>query len=271
MSLFTLKNVRFSYLERFPALNGIDMEIAPASRVALIGANGSGKSTLLKLLDGLYFPQSGSIDFDGTPLSEKRFLDESFSYAFRRRVGFLFQDPEVQLFSPTVWDEICFGPLQMQWEKERISDNGEGILKQFGLSALRERPPYWLSIGEKKKVALASILILDPEVLLLDEPVSALDPRTQSLLLELLHQWGGRRKTIITSTHDLTILREVCDEVYVLHEGRIVFHDTPEKVLANQPLLEGTNLIHTHTHKHPEFEHLHAHTHDFHSHKHDQD
>ena len=270
-TLYRLQDVHFSYLGRFPALNNVGMEISPCSRIALIGANGSGKSTLLKLLDGLYFPQSGSIEFDGAPLTEQRLLEDEFAFSFRRRVGFLFQDPDAQLFSPTVWDEICFGPLQLQWKKQQVRERAEEMLFQFGLTQLRDRPPHRLSVGEKKKVALASVLVLDPDVLLLDEPTASLDPRTQSVLLELLHEWGARNKTIITSTHDLTILREICDEVYVMQEGRIVHDDSPQAVLENEPLLQETNLIHVHTHRHPEVEHAHPHTHDFHGHAHRED
>lgn len=269
MTLFRLTNAHYSYLDRFPALRGIDLEVPGASRIALIGSNGSGKSTLLKLLDALYFAQQGTVEFDGMPLEEKRLNEEAVSYAFRRRVGFLFQDPEAQLFSPTVWDEICFGPLQMQWRREEVQKRAGEVLEQFDLVLLRDRPPFRLSLGEKKKVALASILVLDPEVLLLDEPTAALDPRTQSLLLELLHQWAGRNKTIITSTHDLTILREICDLVYVMHDGRIVAQGPPEEILENTALLQETNLLHAHTHEHKGMEHRHPHSHDFHGHTHD--
>jgi len=267
--LYRLQDVHFAYHPKFPVLQGIDLEIPTSSRTALIGANGSGKSTLLKLFDGLYFPGNGCVEFSGTRLTEEQFTDEQFSYGFRRRVGFLFQDPETQLFSPTVWDEICFGPLQLQWDKKKIRESAEKILEEFGLTSLRDRPPYRLSLGEKKKVALASVLVLDPEVLLLDEPTASLDPRTQSLLLELLQEWGHDSKTIVTSTHDLSILREICDQVFVMQEGKIVYTGTPEVVLQNQELLEETNLIHVHTHKHRGVEHLHPHTHDFHGHTHD--
>jgi cobalt/nickel transport system ATP-binding protein len=269
--LFRLTNVRYSYLNQFPAINGIDLEIPTASRIALIGANGSGKSTLLKLMDGLYYTSSGSIEFDGTILSEENLLEESFSFAFRRRVGFLFQDPEAQLFSSTVWDEICFGPLQLQWDKQLIRQKAEENLKRFGLETLRDRPPHRLSIGEKKKVALASVLILDPEIVLLDEPSAGLDPRSQSVLLELLQDWGKRNKTIITSTHDLTILREISDHVYVMQDGKVVFEASPNEALENAQLLQESNLVHVHTHRHPEVEHAHPHTHDFHAHSHPEE
>src|SRR5262245_9000957 len=269
--LYQMRDVRYSYLKQFPAVNGISLEITAGTRMALIGANGSGKSTLLKMMDGLYFADSGSIQFNGTPLTEEKFLDESFTYSFRKSVGFLFQDPEAQLFSSTVWDEICFGPLQLQWERKLIREKAEENLQRFGLQALRDRPPHRLSVGEKKKVALASVLILDPEVVLLDEPSAGLDPRSQSVLLELLQDWGKRNKTIITSTHDLTILREICDHVYVLQDGKIVSEGSPEDILENEPLLQETNLVHVHTHRHPEGEHAHPHTHDFHAHSHPED
>jgi cobalt/nickel transport system ATP-binding protein len=270
-ALFRLHNVKFAYLNRFAALNIDQMELTRSSRVALIGANGSGKSTLLKLLDGLYFPQQGKVEFEGIELSEEKLRDEEFHYSFRRRVGFLFQDPDVQLFSPTVWDEICFGPLQLGWAKEKVRSVAEKTVEQFGLEALRDRPPYRLSIGEKKKVALASVLVIDPEVLLLDEPTASLDPRTQSLLLELLHHWGQNQKTIVTSTQDLSILKEICDQVFVMQDGSIVHHGFPGQVLDNTPLLERTNLVHEHTHRHERVEHLHPHTHDFHGHSHEEE
>lgn len=270
-ALFRLQDVRYSYLNQFPAVNGISLEIPAATRIALIGANGSGKSTLLKMMDGLYYASSGSIEFDGTTLSEENFQNESYAYSFRKRVGFLFQDPEAQLFSSTVWDEICFGPLQLQWDKQLIREKAEENLQRFGLSSLRNRPPHRLSVGEKKKVALASVLILDPEVMLLDEPSAGLDPRSQSVLLELLQDWAKRNKTIITSTHDLTILREISDSVYVLQEGKVVTNAPPEKILADQQLLEDTNLVHVHTHRHRELEHAHPHLHDFHAHDHPED
>src|SRR5262249_44681147 len=159
-----------------------------------------------------------------------------------------------------------FGPLQLQWNRDQLRERAEQILKQFGLEELRDRTPHRLSGGEKKKVALASVLIFEPEVLLLDEPTASLDPRSQSVLLELLHDWGHESKTTITSTHDLTILQEICDRVYVMNEGKIVYEGSPQQVLENEQLLRQTNLIHQHTHKHEEVEHRHAHTHDFHGH-----
>ncbi|HSE39483.1 MAG TPA: ABC transporter ATP-binding protein, partial [Acidobacteriota bacterium] len=221
--LFKLNDVSFSYTGNVPALQSVNLSIFQGSRIAIIGENGSGKSTLLKLLDGLYLPNSGNIQFGNNVLTEKLLDTEEFVYDFRRRVALLFQDPETQLFSSSVFEEICFGPLQLKWEQERIREKAHQIMKVFGIDHLANRPPFRLSIGEKKKVALASVLVTDPEVLLLDEPVAALDPRTQNLLLELIHDWSQNGKTIITSTHDLTILKEISDDVYVMQNGKIVY------------------------------------------------
>lgn len=266
---FQLRNVEFHYPGEVAALQGIDLEIPPRSRIAIVGENGSGKSTLMKLLDALYFPGTGTLTYDGVALTQKKMEEDAFSYEFRKRVAFLFQDPESQLFSATVWEEVCYAPLQLKWDPQRIQTAAGAILEQFGISHLKDRPPFRLSIGEKKKVALASVLILDPEVLLLDEPVAALDPRTQNLLLELIYTWSGNGKTIITSTHDLSILKEISDLVYVLQKGKIVYSSPPTQLLENQELLEECNLIHVHTHKHVDVEHVHPHTHDFHSHTHE--
>jgi cobalt/nickel transport system ATP-binding protein len=269
--LFQLSNVHFSYVGQLEALTGIDLSINQGSRIAIVGENGSGKSTLLKLLNALYLPNSGTIQFEGKTLTEELLENGNFAYQFRQRVAFLFQDPETQLFSSTVLEEICYGPLQLRWDKSRITQIAQQMMQQFGIDHLADRPPFRLSVGEKKKVALASVLALDPEVLLLDEPVAALDPRTQNLLLELIHDWSLNGKTIVTSTHDLSILKEIADEVYVMQKGRIVYHSGVNELLAQQQLLEDYNLIHIHTHKHRDVEHAHPHTHDFHGHKHDSD
>jgi cobalt/nickel transport system ATP-binding protein len=268
--LFQLSNVHFSYVGQLEALTGIDLSIKQGTRIAIVGENGSGKSTLLKLLNALYLPNSGSVQFEGKTLTEELMENGNFAYEFRRRVGFLFQDPETQLFSSTVFEEICYGPLQLRWDKQRINGIAQEMMKQFGIDHLADRPPFRLSVGEKKKVALASVLALDPEVLLLDEPVAALDPRTQNLLLELIHDWSHDGKTIVTSTHDLSILKEIADEVYVMQRGRIVYHAGVSELLEQQQLLEEYNLIHIHTHKHRDMEHAHPHTHDFHGHKHEE-
>ena len=222
MNLFDLDAVTYRF-NRIVALDGLSLSIPPGTRVGLLGANGSGKSTLLRLLDGLYFPDSGSVRFQGEPLTEARFADDEFAYGFRRRVGMVFQNPDVQLFNPTVFDEVAFGPLQLRWPGRRGPRPRDGrSLERLRLAHLKDRVPQRLSGGEKKRVALASVLVMDPEVLLLDEPTDALDPRSQSQLIDLLIGWADGSKSVITATHDLGILEEIADRCFVLDRGRLV-------------------------------------------------
>jgi cobalt/nickel transport system ATP-binding protein len=232
-----------------------------------MGANGSGKSTLLRLLDGLYFAESGSIRFCGDPLNEERFADDEFAFAFRRQVGFVFQNPDVQLFNPTVYDELAFGPLQMRWPKERIRERVRETLEWMEIAHLKDRSPHRLSGGEKKRVALASALILDPDVLLLDEPTNALDPKSQSQIIDLLVGWGGGAKTVITATHDLDIVEDIADYGYIFQAGKVCAAGHPANLLRDEALLRQTSLIHAHRHRHESGKiHTHPHLHRGHEH-----
>jgi len=264
--LFSLENVFFRY-QTIPALQGLTLEIHRGTRVALLGANGSGKSTLLRILDALEFPESGTIAFDGSPLSETALRNEAMSLAFRRRVGFVFQNPDAQVFNATVFDEVAFGPLQLGWPKDEMSGRIAAALEALGVAHLADRPPHRLSMGEKKRVAIASVLILDPEVLLLDEPTAMLDPRSQGQIVDLLFGWAGSERTVVTATHDLASVADVADRCIVMHEGRILADGPPSTILADEPLLRTAGLLHVHRHRHADGV-VHAHGH-VHSHGHD--
>lgn len=264
--MFEVQNVTYRY-ERVTALENVTLAIGKGRRVALLGANGSGKSTLLRILDGLYFPESGAVRFDGEPLEEQRFQEDAFSFAFRRRVGMVFQNPDVQLFNPSVFDEVAFGPLQLRWPREQIRKRVEQALEWMEIAHLKERPPHRLSGGEKKRVALASVLILDPEVLLMDEPAAALDPRSQSHIIDLLAGWKDAGKTVVTATHDLDTVEEIADACFVFENGHVVAEGTPATILADTALLERTGLLHAHRHSHgPGETHTHPHQHHEHGH-----
>jgi cobalt/nickel transport system ATP-binding protein len=214
----------------------------------------------------LAFPQKGEIRFCGQPLTEERLRDSEFAYPFRRRVGLVFQNPDIQLFSPTVFDEVAFGPLQLQWPKEKIRATVEEMLEMMKITHLKDRSPHHLSTGEKKRVTLASVLVLDPEVLLLDEPTAALDPKSASQMIDFLIGLRGGAKTVVTTTHDLDILEDIADECFVFQAGRLVASGTPAEILRQTSLLEQTSLVHAHRHMHASGE-THSHPH-LHGHKH---
>jgi cobalt/nickel transport system ATP-binding protein len=259
--VFEAAGVTYRY-DSVTAIDSISLAIEAGKRVALLGANGSGKSTLLRLLDALYFPDSGSISFHGQSIGPERFDDDRFAFDFRRRVGLVFQNPDVQLFNPTVFDEIAFAPLQLRWPKQEIVRRVEEQLDRMEIAHLKNRPPHRLSGGEKKRVAIASVLVLDPEVLLLDEPTAALDPRSQSQIIDLLIGWGDGSKTVITATHDLGLVEDIADYCFVLQGGTVAAEGYPGDILGDLQILQRANLIHAHRHRDgPGGVHTHPHTH----------
>ncbi len=267
--IFETKNLDYDYPGNIPALRQLSLSIGPGELVALLGANGSGKSTLLKLMDGLIFPTNGQMLAFGKPLSEKALKDGQFVREFRRRVGLVFQDSDVQLFCPTVWDEVTFGPLQLGISKDEVISRSSEALKLLNIDHLRERPPYRLSGGEKKKVALASVLSLQPQVLLLDEPTNGLDPWSQGSLIDFLLRWADKDKCMVFSTQDLDIVEEVATRVIVLgNDHGIVADGKPDEFLSDPDFLLKTNLVHEHSHRHKELMHRHPHVHE-HAHEHE--
>jgi cobalt/nickel transport system ATP-binding protein len=258
-----LVDVHYAY-QGIPALSGLSLRIPVGQRVALLGANGSGKSTLLRLLDGLYFPDRGQVYAFGEALTEERLQQESFAHAFRRRVGLVFQNPDVQLFNPTVFDELAFGPLQLGWDKGRIRERVQAMLEEHSISGLRHRSPHRLSGGEKKRVALVSVLITEPEVLLLDEPTAALDPHSLGHVVRFLGGCQGSGRTVVSATHHLDIVPEIADHCLVLQAGRLVASGPPAEILADRDLLHASQLLHAHWHVHGDGR-AHAHYHLHHS------
>ncbi|HVN05918.1 MAG TPA: ABC transporter ATP-binding protein [Bryobacteraceae bacterium] len=246
---FAVRGASYRY-NQLTALDSLSMEIRRGERVALLGANGSGKSTLLRMLAGLCFPESGEIAFMGEALTESRLEDQAFFFAFRRRVGLVFQNADVQLFSPSVFDELAFGPLQLRWPAAAIRERVEEVLQAMDIAHLRDRAPHRLSGGEKKRVAVASVLVLDPEILLLDEPSAALDPGSQARIVEFLGSCGNGKKTVIIATHDMDTLEDVADRCYVLENGRVAGQGTPLEILHDVALLERAKLIRPHAHVH---------------------
>jgi cobalt/nickel transport system ATP-binding protein len=260
--VFEAKNLSYDYAGNIPALRQISFTIESGQVVALAGANGSGKSTLLKVLDGLVFPTAGEMWAFQKPLTEKSFKDGNFTREFRSRVGLVFQEADVQLFSSTVWDEVTFGPLQLGITKDEVISRGKEVLDLLDIAGLRERPPYLLSGGEKKKVALASVLSLNPQVLLLDEPTTGLDPRSQGNLIDFLLNWANEENCLIFSTQDLDLIEEIANRIIVMGAGHGIIADgKPGEFLSDAGFLLRTNLVHEHSHRHKDLVHRHAHLH----------
>ena len=258
--VFDLKDVHYSYLGKYPALCGIDMTIQAGEKIAVIGANGTGKSTLLHLLDGLVFPNSGTVMAFGQDLSEQSLNEEQSAHRFRSRVGMVFQNADIQLFCPSVREDIAFGPLQLGVDEGEVKKRLIEISELLDVRHLFDRSPHQLSIGEKRKVAIASVLAIDPDVLILDEPTAGLDPLTVRHIVDILVEANQRGKTIITATNDLHIVAEISDTVYVFGRSkRIVKGGASESIMNDRLFLGENNLVHIHRHQHGDKEHVHPH------------
>ena len=249
--VLAIDGVSYAYLDRFAALNDVSLVVHRGERIALLGANGCGKSTLLKVLAGLLFPDAGCFTAFGSEVTEDALEDEQFNRGFRSRVGFVFQNSDAQVFSATVRDELAFGPLNLGLAAAEVEVRVRDTLSMLDITDLADRAPYQLSGGQKKRVAIASVLIMNPEVLLFDEPTAALDPRTQQWLIELIAELHGAGKTIVMATHDLESIDDLADRCVVFSEDhRFVGAGTPRELLADRELMLAVNLIHERTHVH---------------------
>ena len=264
-TIFDLRNISYSYVGKINALKDISLKINRGEQISIIGTNGSGKSTLLAILNGLIYPTSGEFYAFDNQITEDVFdaiKDNEFRSYFRTKVGFVFQNSDVQLFSPTVYEEIAFGPLQLDVPPEEVKHRVEDVLEIMEITKLRDRSPHTLSGGEKKKVCIATVLVNNPDVLLLDEPTAGLDPRTQLWLVELLQELGRSGKTVITATHDLETIEQISKRAVVMGEDHSIKVDGDTvKVLDDMALLLSVNLIHEHMHIHGKAVHAHLHAH----------
>ncbi len=267
MYLFELKHVSFSYPNK-KALDDISFTVEKGASLGLLGANGSGKTTLLKLMDGLLFPHTGEVLFDGYEISEKHLSDTGFYAYFRGRVVMVFQNADIQLFNNTVADELHYTPFQLGMKTEDIQKRTEDILRLCEIKHLEDRAISSLSDGEKKRVAIGSVLTINPSVILLDEPTSTLDQRSVSWLVELLSELRKTGKTMIVSTNDLSFIDEVIDDGIIISEDHRMLLGAPAKALLDDTdTLYKANLVHAHVHHHDGIKHTHIHRH-FIGHKH---
>lgn len=217
MSLIELERVCFSYEpQEPPVLRDLDLRVEAGSCLAILGDNGAGKTTLFRILNGLSFPQSGSYRFDGVSIDAAWLKKQANAKRFHRRIGYLFQNPDVMLFNASVRDEIAFGPRQLDLPEAEIETRVRDCLALFGLESLAEKAPYHLSAGQKKRVALAAVLSLSPEVLILDEPFAGLDAKTQALLLSVLRELKAAGRTLLLATHSPLLLEALADRSITL-------------------------------------------------------
>jgi cobalt transport protein ATP-binding subunit len=228
-----IRHLHFAYPDGFEALRGVDLRIEPGERVALVGPNGAGKSTLMLTLNGIHVPSHGSVTIAGTV------VDRSTVRRIRAQVGLVFQDPDDQLFSPTVFEDVAFGPVHMGVPAVEIHDRVERALAAVGMTGLERRLPHRLSLGQRKRVALATVLSMDPSVLVFDEPSAGLDPRGRRDLIRLLRSLS---QTQLISTHDMRLVAEVFPRTVVMDGGLVVADGQTDVILADDELLERHGL-----------------------------
>ncbi|MBS7643431.1 ATP-binding cassette domain-containing protein [Candidatus Bathyarchaeota archaeon] len=232
-----MEDVRYVYPDGSVALDGVNLRIMKHERVAIMGPNGAGKTTLLMLINGLFTPSKGNVNVLGLPVKGSNLRE------VRMKVGLAFQNPDDQLFCPTLWEDVTFGPLNMGLPEEEITRRAREALKAVGLVGYEEKPPHHLSVGEKKKAALATVLAMKPEILILDEPTANLDPRSRTELIELLDNLHRTQEiTLIVATHDVNFVPMIMDRVYVLNSGRIIAEGSVRAVFSNVKLMKEANL-----------------------------
>jgi cobalt/nickel transport system ATP-binding protein len=250
-NLIQIKNGYFYYEESL-ALENINLEVKEKEKLILLGNNGSGKSTLLRIIGGLYFLNKGEYYFNGTLIKKRKIKKE-----FRKKVGILFQNPDAMIFNPTVYDEIAFSLKEFGFDN--IEERVMQIAKEFNIEKLLKKSPIALSGGEKQKVMLASIMVYEPKILLLDEPTAAMDPRTTGWFIDFIYDLD---LTTIIATHDLAVAYELSDRAVVMsEEHKIVYDGDMEELMSDLDTLIKANLIHKHKHKHKRFIHSHYHLH----------
>ncbi len=268
--IIRLEEVSYSYYDQVSAVSDINLAVNEGEKFAIIGANGSGKSTLLQIMNGLIHQTRGKYLFRGHEISEQALKEKGFLRFFRERVGYVFQDSDVQLFCPTVLDELLYGPLQLEVSEKEAVDRAFEVMQMLKIEELRDRPSYMLSGGEKKKVSIGSVLTMNPEVLLFDEPTNCLDPRTQCFLLELFFALNEAGKTLVIATHDLALVDDLHTRVALLSEAHMIEKiGASEDILKDEELLVNVNLIHEHMHYNGPSTHRHRHSHYF-FHKHEK-
>ena len=232
------RDLCYTYEDGTVALDHISLKAQKGKITGILGANGAGKSTLFLNLNGVLSPASGQVLLDGAPVRR----DRKGIAELRRRVGIVFQDPDDQLFSADVYRDISFGAVNLDLPEAEVRRRVELAMERTGVSALRDKPTHALSFGQKKRVAIAGVLVMEPEVLILDEPTAGLDPSGVSGLLELIGRLRDAGMAVLIATHDMDLVPLCCDDAYLLGEGRVLAAGTPEELFRDPELLRENHL-----------------------------
>lgn len=236
--MLKVKDVFYSYDDGTTALNGINLEVKKGEIVALLGKNGAGKSTLFLQFNGILRPDSGEIFIEGRPLEYNK---KSLVNA-RQKVGIVFQNPDDQIFAPTVEDDVAFGPLNLKLPIDEVRKRVTDALRRVGMEGFEKKAPHYLSGGQKKRIAIAGILAMKPEIMILDEPMAGLDPVGAAKIINLLKELNEEGITILISTHDVNIIQDYVDKIFVINDGEIIGDGCPEDIFSKKDLLKKAHL-----------------------------
>ena len=236
--MLEVKNIKYSYTKDYQALKGVSLKVEEGEMVALLGKNGAGKSTLFLHLNGIYEPDEGKVFIDGEELK----YDKKSLLKFRQKVGIVFQNPDDQIFAPTVEEDVAFGPLNLKLPMEEVQKRVTESLARVGMSGFEKKAPHHLSGGQKKRVAIAGILAMKPEIMVLDEPTAGLDPQGVRGLSKLLKELNDEGITIIISTHEVDLVPNYAKKVFVLVDGLLIAEGTPKEIFAQPEILDQANL-----------------------------
>lgn len=231
-------NLNYIYHDGVHAIKDINIKINEGEKVAIMGPNGAGKSTLFLHFNGLKEPDSGNIEVDG----EKMVYNKKKLLEIRQKVGIVFQNPNDQLFAPSVEEDVAFGPMNLGLPIEEVEKRTAEALELVEMSDSKDKPPHHLSGGQQKKVAIAGIIAMRPEIMILDEPTAGLDPQGVDQILEILNKLNEEGMTIVISSHDVEMINDFADHIFVLKEGKIIGDGTPDEIFSNHELLEKANL-----------------------------
>jgi len=238
MDIIKTEGLEYAYPDGTQALKGISIAIENGTKTAFVGNNGAGKSTLFLHFNGTLRPLRGKLTIEGNPMK----YDRKSLINLRKKVGMVFQDPDDQLFAPMVRQDVAFGPDNLDLPKDEVDRRVKSALKAVGMEAYADKPPHFLSGGQKKRVAIAGVLAMEPEVLVLDEPTAGLDPQSSTDIIEILEELNADGKTIVFSTHDVDLAAKWADSICVLNEGKIIKHGTPHQIFADHAVMSSTGL-----------------------------